>query len=85
MWAVALILLMAIYLAAAAYKIVPPDSVGLIERMGRLMPGVRKPGVVFIRPFIEALPNEFPGLSEDYWNLKGRSPAARPFSSRVPL
>ena len=73
MWAVALILLMAIYLAAAAYKIVPPDSVGLIERMGRLMPGVRKPGVVFIRPFIEALPNEFPGLSGDYWNLKGRA------------
>jgi len=54
-WAVALILLLAIYLAAAAYKVVPPDSVGLIERMGRLMPGVRKPGVVFIRPFIERL------------------------------
>ena len=53
MLAVALILLLAIYLAAAAYKIVPPDSVGLIERLGRLMPGVSKPGVVFIRPFIE--------------------------------
>ena len=55
MLAVALILLAALYLAAAAYKVVPPDSVGLVERLGHLMPGVRKPGVVFIRPFIDRL------------------------------
>ena len=55
MLVVAIILIAVIPIVAGSIRVVPPDSVGLVERLGRLLPGVRQPGIVLIRPFIERL------------------------------
>jgi len=74
----ALLLILVIPLIAAACKVVPPDSVGLVERFGRLLPEIRKPGLVIIRPYIErlfVLPNgPIPLVLETDSQLGGRIP-----------
>lgn len=51
----AFLLIVGIALAASAVKIVPPDSVALVERLGRPVRVISKPGLVWIRPYIERL------------------------------
>jgi regulator of protease activity HflC (stomatin/prohibitin superfamily) len=55
MWAVALILIATMAILAATIRTVPADSVGVVERLGRFVPPLRRPGVVVLRPFIERL------------------------------
>ena len=49
----ALLLVILIPILAASLRVVPKDKVGLVERPGRAVPVVRKPGLMFLVPFLE--------------------------------
>ncbi len=51
----ALILVVGIAVLAASFRRVPPDSIGVVDRLGRLLPDVHKPGWVVMKPYIERL------------------------------
>lgn len=55
MWAVALILIATMAILAAMIRTVPAGSVGMVERLGRFVPPLRRPGVIVLRPFVERL------------------------------
>ena len=46
----ALLLVILIPILAASVRMVPKDMVGLVERLGRLVPVVRGPGLLVILP-----------------------------------
>ncbi|MBK7929150.1 MAG: hypothetical protein IPJ98_17225 [Bryobacterales bacterium] len=51
----ALLLVILIPFLAASVRVVPKDMVGLVERLGRLVPVVRGPGLMVILPFMDRL------------------------------
>lgn len=58
----ALLLVILIPFLAASLRVVPNDMVAMVDRMGRLVPVVRGPGLVVIVPFIDRL-NYFPATA----------------------
>lgn len=50
-----LLVMLAIPLVGASLRVVPRDMVGLVERLGRVIPVVRRPGLVLVRPFMDRL------------------------------
>lgn len=51
----ALLMVILIPLIAASVRVVPADCFGVVERLGRVMPEIRQPGLVLLRPFFELL------------------------------
>lgn len=51
----ALVLIFGVAVLATAFRRVPRDSIGVVERLGRLLPDVHKPGWVVVKPYIERL------------------------------
>ncbi len=51
----ALLMVTLIPLIAASVRVIPDGAVGVVERLGRVIPAVRQPGLVLLRPFFELL------------------------------
>lgn len=57
-----LLLVILIPFLAASVRVVPKDMVAMVDRMGRLVPVVRGPGLLLIVPFLDRL-NYFPATA----------------------
>jgi regulator of protease activity HflC (stomatin/prohibitin superfamily) len=51
----ALLMVILIPLVAGSVRVLQPGTVGLVERLGRVIPVVRQPGLVLLIPFLERL------------------------------
>jgi len=50
-----LLMIILIPLIAASVRVVPDGTVGLVEQLGQVVPGLRQPGLLLLRPFFETL------------------------------